>query len=233
MKTFSRLTFLMTMTVAIVGCSKDDDAPETSIVNNNLSVTIPNVPAEVVNVKLFVDCTIEGEWIWDKDTQTLRLETTFIEGEEIASGNYSGGKLTMNLPATVDNRYLEPMIENIEAPVGMSVSNRDCKGIGGCLVGYDKDGNALGWFFYGKFDEENEEVLAAGICYVDSDAIITGETPFGELIKGTATYDCNFKKGWNFLYIIFSFDEEKGLLTKTTTSNPGGLIWIFAEFVNS
>ena len=225
MKTFSRLIFLMAMTVAIVGCSKDDYTPETSIVNNNLSATIPNVPSEVVNVKLFIDCTIEGEWIWDKDTQTLRLKTTFIEGEEIASGNYSGGKLTMNLPATIDNKYLEPMIDNIEVPDGMSVSNRDCKGIGGCLVGYDKDGNALGWFFYGKFDEENEEVLAAGICYVDSDAIITGKTTFGELIKGTATYDCNFKKGWNFMYIIISVDEkEECLLTKTTTSNPGGIL---------
>ena len=232
MRYLSKLFFLtaMSMTVAIVGCDKDDDdAPETSIVNNNISVTVPNVPPEVKNVKLLVDCTINLDWVVDEETGEGGFKTN-ITGEEIEIGFYSGSKLTIDLPETLDNQFLDMTIKNIEVPDGISVSNCDSKGIGGFLVGYDNDGNQVGWFFYGKFDEEKERFLMAMLSYIDSDVIITGETTIGELIKAKAIYDCNLKKGWNFLYILFSGDEENGLVTRTTTSNPGGLVWIFEKF---
>jgi len=214
----------------MVGCDKGDDAPETSIVNNNISVTVPDVDPQVENVKLLVDCTIHLDWVVDEQTGEGKF-TTSVTGQEIANGSFSGGKLTMNLPATVNDEYLESMYENAEVPAGISVSNSGAKGTGGFLVGYDKDGNMLGWFFYGKFDEEKEEFLMAALTYVDSDVLITGKTPIeSEYIKATAIFDCNFKKGWNFMYVIFSGDEEVDLVTKTTTSNPGGLVWIFEKF---
>ena len=233
MKHFSRLFFFaaVAITIAMVGCSKDDDAPATSIVDNNISVTVPNVDSKVEVVKLLVDCELEVNWAFDEETGKGKFVTTVMGGEVIASGSYAGGKLTMNLPATVENKYLEPMYENAEVPAGVSVSNRDSKGIGGFLVGYDKDDNAVGWFFYGKLDEEKEEFVIAALTYVDSDVIITGKTSIAdEFIKATATFDCNFKKGWNFMYVLFSGDEKEGLVTRTTTSNPGGLVWVFRKF---
>jgi len=234
MRNLSRLVFLaaMTVTVVMVGCNKDkdDDAPATSIVKNNISVTVPDVDPQVENVKLLVDCTIHLNWVVDEQTGEGKF-TTNVTGQEIARGSFSGGKLTMNLPETVANEYLVSIYENAEVPAGISVSNSSAKGIGGFLVGYDRDENTLGWFFYGKYDRKKEEFLMAALTYVDNDVLITGKTSiYDEYIKATAIFDCNFMKGWNFMYVIFSGDDEVDLVTKTTTTNPGGLVWLFEKF---
>ena len=232
MKTFSKLVFwaAITMTIAIVSCGKDDDAPATSIVDNNLSATVSNVDPSIEVVKLLVDCELEMNWVLDEETGENKLVTTVMGGQIIASGSYAGGKLTMNLPATVSDEYLEPIFEDDEVPAGVSVSNLNTKGIGGFLVGYDKDNNAIGWFFYGKLDYEKEEAVIAALAYVDSDAIVTGKTTNNDVFKVTATFDYNLKKGWNFMYVLFSGDEKDGLVIRTTTSNPGGMKWVFLKY---
>jgi len=228
-----RLIFFAVLAVsaAFASCDKDDDAPATSIVNNNISVTVSNVDADVENVKLLANSEISVNWVWDDETGKIVGSTTSVTGEEIARGSFSDGRLTMNLPATVDSRFLTPMYDDMEVPAGVSMSNNHVKGTGGVfLVGYDSDGNETGLFFYGKLDEATKQIIMAGLVYMDNDVIITGSFSNNEeIIKSTVIYDCNFKKGWNFMYVLLSGDGEGRLTGKTTTTNPGGLKWVYGK----
>ena len=222
---------VIALSAALTSCDKNDDAPATSIVNNNISVTVSDVDAEVENVKLLTDCTIDVDWVWDEENRKIVGTTTSVTGEEIARGVFSGGRLTMNLPETVENRYLKPMYDNMEVPDGVLMSNHNVKGTGGVfLVGYDKDNKETGLFFYGKFDEDAEQIIMAALVYVDNDVIITGSySNNDDMIKTTVSYDCNLKKGWNFMYVLLSGDGEGRLTGRTTTENPGGLKWVYGK----
>ena len=219
------------VSAAITSCDKNDNDPATSIVNNKISETVSEVDADVANVKLLVNSEINVDWVWDEEAGKIIGTTTSVTGEEIASGAFVNGRLTMNLPATVDSRFLTPMYDDMEVPAGVSMSNYHVKGTGGVfLVGYDSDGNETGLFFYGKLDEATKQIIMAALIYVDNDVIITGTySNNDEIIKSTVTYDCNFKKGWNFMYILLSGDGEGRLTGRTTTKNPGGLKWVFGK----
>ena len=216
---------------AITSCDKDGGDPATSIVNNNISVTVSDVDGEVENVKLLANSEINVDWVWDKEAGKIVGATTSVTGEEIARGTFSGGRLTMNLPATVDSKYLTPMYDDMEVPAGVSMSNYNVKGTGGVfLVGYDSDGNETGLFFYGKFDEKTEQIIMSALIYVDNDVIISGAySNNDEIIKSTVSYDCNLRKGWNFMYVLLSSDGEGRLIGRTTTENPGGLKWVYGK----
>ena len=225
------LIAVFAVSVVITSCDKGDNVPATSIVNNNISVTVSDVDPEVTNVKLLVNSEINIDWFWDEEAGKIIGTTTSVTGEEIASGSFINGKLSMNLPATVDSKCLTPMYDDMEVPAGVSMSNNNVEGTGGVfLVGYDKDENVSGLFFYGKLDEKTRQIIMAALIYVDNDVIITGTySNNDEIIKSTITYDCNFKKGWNFMYVLISGDGEGRLIGRTTTENPGGLKWVFGK----
>jgi hypothetical protein len=231
------LIVTIVMSAVFTACDNDDatpettKTPETSIVSNNISVAVSYIDAEVENVKLLVNSEINVDWVLDEETGMIIGSTTTVTGEEIARGSFSGGILTMNLPATVDNKYLQPMFDDMEVPAGVSMSNSNTKGTGGVfLVGYDRNGNETGLFFYGKLDEETKQIIMAALAYVDNDLIITGSFSDDDgIIKSTISYDCNFRKGWNFMYVLLSSDGEGRLIGRTTTENPGGLKWVYGK----
>ena len=146
-------------------------------------------------------------------------------GKEIAKGSYTGGKFSLNLPATVEDKYLESIEEYEEYPASISVSDRKAKGTVLAIVGY-KSGKQIGDFYNEKYleTETSHSYYDVEYIYVDRNLTITGTETDED--GDTYKYSVNMKKGWNLVYYVRTSDEDS-YTRETTTKAQSGLKWFF------
>ncbi|MDR0385988.1 MAG: hypothetical protein LBH60_07915 [Prevotellaceae bacterium] len=139
----------------------------------------------------------------------------------VATVPYSNGVFTLNLPESVDARYLEAMFYDDLPPSGVTVSNRNAKGASVDLEAYKSDNNA-GYIYCATGAD-----WVGRLVYMDADVSITGsysETAYGIEYTYTSKYNIRFERGWNMVY---EKKTEKGTVTEyeITTTAPAGLKW--------
>lgn len=156
------------------------------------------------------------------------------EPEVLATADYNNGKITINLPSNVADKFL---LFNVGTSSSLSVNNPNARGTEEISIRGYKGNKRVCSFYYEKEDETSG---AEGfLFYVNSAFSITGtETDTDDkdityLREHKYTYSINAKRGWNMFYYI----EYEGITTPTengikkaykselTTTNPGGLKW--------
>jgi len=154
---------------------------------------------------------------------------------ELASGTYTNGGFSINLPSVENNLLSTLFDEEDEEDVvfDLKISNKSVKG-GSADLGAYKDESAVGYFWYGKM--KGDECVAEGmLVYVNGDVTIKGTVTYrddydDEIYTRIAKYNVSLKKGWNYMFA--TGDESKDGKTYTitiTTSNPGGMQWYFED----
>jgi len=206
--------FLLAL-IVIVGCRKDNELPSSSVsVINAVVSNGNNYNEKIAVVKLLVDT----ESIYDPDRQVM-----IWQGVEVAKGDYRNGGFVINLPDDIDN--IKPF--DLELPTEAKISNMNVKYANSRFIAFNKDDEQLGYFycFYLYMGEETLTMNEGGVLYFDRDFTITGSgTDDGERWSIT----CNFKKGWNFLYIIRGGTSDGILPVRMTTSKPDiTMFWSF------
>jgi hypothetical protein len=123
------------------------------------------------------------------DTVKVVIEIEIEDGVVVYSAPYTNGGFTLNLPESVDNKYLEKIGEEMSG--GFNVSNANVKGCAAILAAY-KSGSVVGSFYHGT------KIFPGALMYVDDALTVTGSQDEGE---GMAiTYNLSLKKGWNMVY---------------------------------
>jgi hypothetical protein len=137
-------------------------------------------------------------------------------------GTMDNGKITFNLPQTVDSRFL---MKIDDTPNGL-----DVEPLGVEVWFYtdpfwlvDNNGNHIGDIEYEK--TEGKEIHKISYFYFSEDTKINGFTP-----DGKGEYRIDAKKGWNGIYWPTNMDSESGLATTDLSKAPNGLAWLLWEW---
>ncbi|MDR2146671.1 MAG: hypothetical protein LBE91_09475 [Tannerella sp.] len=175
----------------------------------------------------------------------------------LAETDYAGGGFTLQLPETVDDRYLSPMEDyadilekSLSELVGFSLkfnaelSEEDVNGTVAAIEAH-RSGDKEGDFFYMTLTE-NESVtrytmtIAEGIfMYSDKSCKITGSSSEDRLIDGIEAWintaaNASLRKGWNILYLTETVEASRvtQIITVTMTissDEPAGMKWYFED----
>ena len=181
----------------------------------------------------YIDAVVENGSVFDSriDKVVVYTQTNY----QAAVAVYENGRFTIDLPETIESRYLREVFT--EQP-GLQVSSRDAMGIGVRLFAYQSD-NRVGEFFYAKSTGIPTEAL---FVYVDRDVRITGRqltewdnTHFpnpNPIIFFTHInyHEISLKRGWNIIYFNETSSQEGQRITTTeviNTRTPEGLRWHF------
>jgi hypothetical protein len=203
--------------VALCSCSKDDDE-ENDNGNSGNSVIQNNTLVAVVENGASFNETI------DSVKAVIYSET----GGEItlAQGAYVNDGFTINLPESVDARYLRNINSFVDyeenVPKDVTVSNSDAKF--GYVSLYAYKYSDVGEFYQATEDEEwdNDEEL----IYADRDVYIIGsDTDYLDKYK----YNVYLKKGWNIIYYK-STQNNNSREIECTTQVPAGAKWYFYDY---
>ncbi|MDR3351304.1 MAG: DUF4595 domain-containing protein [Prevotellaceae bacterium] len=197
-------TLMIAAVMVFAGCSKDsdggDDIGSSPIPNNTITVVVEN----------------GSSYSGQIDVVKLMMYSAAPD-YEITSLSYAGGSFTVNLPASVEDKYLL----GFDVPSGVTISNRNVKERPAYFEAW-KSGQPVGHIYHG-FGASN----AGGyLLYVDGDVSITGT---GARNGYSTEYRVNAKKGWNMVY---ESDESTGVRLITTEA-PAGAKWYFLEDVES
>jgi hypothetical protein len=158
--------------VAICSCNKDEDENGGNglITNNTITVAVEN-----------------GNKYNDLiDVVKVEMDDEDDNAHEIASAEYSNGGYTLKLPASVSDRNLIGIDEDI--PDGVKVSNASVK-LGWTSTYAYQSGDVVGRFYHGTSGCEGELVYASG------DLTITGSTTITDEMTYTMKYNVKLKKG--------------------------------------
>jgi hypothetical protein len=144
----------------------------------------------------------------------------------IDAGTVTAGKLTLNLPVTLDARYLELFHDTPET--WLTVSPSDVKVYWGRISLWN--GDVSNRLYYHKETENSEDIIL--YVYSSTKATIQG-TNSGEEngSSWSETYQLNLNAGWNRVYGR-EIDTGTGFAETYTTDwsgVPSGLRWEIAE----
>ena len=190
---------------AFTSCNKDGD--------ENVGSVIDKITANV-----------EGGAKYNGVITKVKLGTGNRDEKEevLATGNWSNGGFTIELPKTVDAKYLEPMFDEDNIPPTVTISNKDAKFCETWIIGYDKDDKYVDGFIYGNKNKEVNTHYWAEYIYADSDINISG------------TYEdrvlsISLKKGWNVTYTTMSCKREDEItrctMERFLSTTVSGMKW--------
>ena len=189
---------------------------------------------EDMTVSMTVSGTLEfGERYNDEFTKVVIVvrEPTDMGGiigfnrVELARGTYTNGAFSIELPAKIDEKYLQSLLTE-DMPPKFKVSDKKVKtGIFSISISSFKDmedlpdtpGMGVGQIYkeyeliYAKSDDES--TVEAMLYYADRKCSITG-------IIGDDVFSVNLKKGWNFLY-----ETKTESINEYSTNPVSGLKW--------
>jgi hypothetical protein len=144
----------------------------------------------------------------------------------LVTGGYEKGKFKLNLPKSVDEEYLSPM-SIFDMLGGFTVSNPDAMHAMVAVQALDEDGEFLGAF---APMDMNKQSLA---FYVYCDASCSVKGSIEEEAQGMnveLSYNCSFKKGWNFMYISVKESNTEASVSCTTSKLSGANYkWTFVD----
>jgi len=212
MKRYYFSLFLMSVIFAavITSCEKDDTAVGLTI-SGNLEFS-EKYNDEFTKVVIVV-------------REPMDMGTIVFKRVELARGTYSNGIFSIELPANIDEKYLQTLFTE-DMPPKFKISDKKVKtGIFSISISSFKDmedlpdipGVGMGQLYkeyeliYAKSDEQS--TTEALLYYADRKCSITGTI-------GDDVFDVNLKKGWNFLY-----KTENELINKYSTKPVSGLKW--------
>lgn len=207
-KSILNIGLLLTISLAVVNftsCNNDEpDRPDTTVTEIR-ATNITGNTSGVETVKLI------GDWMYRDDEFIIYT---------ISQAPFVNNGFTLNLPATLDDRFLFPMWGEEEAEEGVTISDKEAKIFVAIeFFGFDSAGNPIGDF---AFIAESDEIsYIAAWLYADRNFSMTGEID-GERV------DMSFRKGWNIMYS--AFNETEGLFS--TTQKPAGVEfeWSFYRY---
>lgn len=232
-RTFFCLIITAAMFAAVISsCKKDSDSNGNgngnSNGNGNNSITI----------------SVENGSAYSSEIDKVKLEAfdvTLQKEVALATVDYGNGTFTVNLPATVDAKYMYSIGYISE---GITVSNNKAKAVNVNISAYKED-EFKGTFYFGKVIDAEKNLRVDGyLAYVDSYVTITGtctksHEAEGNIFEYVEIYTESLKKGWNFMYNIVDVEPQvvgnKTTITiKHTTTDPGGMKWytpnLFIEY---
>jgi len=217
--------------IVLTGCNKNDNSSGGGAISTNV---------KVVNGSSYSFDKVKAVMYYGNDYEYVVDET-----------NYSNGGFSINLPATIDNTYLLPVIDVDEDDQSLSwatVSDNTAVGNGINIEGYES-GSYMGDFYYGTASQNQTSTsisvyMSEGTyIYVDKNVTITGSTTETDVSDGLtvnvkSTINATLKKGWNIMYytISISANGNDGIANGTlsiTTKDPGGLKWYYEDDYNN
>ncbi|MDR2888014.1 MAG: hypothetical protein LBV26_08480 [Bacteroidales bacterium] len=198
---------VLTACMVFTGCKKDDDDKGAAI-SGNLDITLEGVTDQIDEVRMLA-------WTGDE------------KSEQIATAKVTNGNLSITLPDVAPAGTLGTL-GNMTA--GITVSDPALKSCNTEFIAY-KNGNQVGYIYYGKTDGENETEVS--IIYADRDCSISGTYTDTEDKYIDQYNNFNLKKGWNYIvYIEKGKDSSGNDVVESTTSLPSGLKWYFEGYGN-
>lgn len=207
--------------VVFNSCEKDDDKDGGTNYGTASKITATNVingTTQIITVKAL------AYWeIGDEDSGS----------DIIAQAPYQNNGFTLELPATLEAKYLETDAYDLE---GVSVSDRNFKSyFFDDVYGYNEGDVQIGYFYLEEENDDNEHYTSW--MYVDRDVTIKGESneidvEYNE--EHIDKFDLTLNKGWNLVYDSYTYSYENGrdVFSCTITSNkPSGInyTWNFYD----
>jgi hypothetical protein len=220
----------------LTSCKKENDSPA-----GNSSITS-------------IDAKVEDGAKYNSEFDKVKAvmysgEDDFIAGES----KYSNGGFRIQLPATVNPKYLSPIVDEKDL-IGswMKISDKTVLLGGINLEAYDPSGDYLGDFYYmnSSFDLSTNKTgtvltlwdYEGAVVYCDKDVKLTGSTEEEETMEGSTVKlkvkaNAALKKGWNFIYMTMdiTIKANGGTVTSSTgtvsiiTSKPDGMKWYYED----
>lgn len=184
-------------------CNKDKDKDKdggesslTQLVISDVVTEFPDMLLRTDSIKLIV---------WDTDNQTNVV---------LSSAAYTDGKATLNLPASLDDKFLGKLEGDPKqfAFNRSNMSNPDVKGGGVSLRS-----SSYGTFYHGTTDKK----WRGNLIYINGNLTVTGTATIDDG-KYTLKYSIDAKKGWNIFY--WQDDDNPA---EITTQPPTGAKWIW------
>lgn len=207
---FSFVLFLSVLSASFTACNKDDDDGDSSTVGSKITATVSGVGSGQV------------------DTVVLYY-SAHATYELIAKAAFKNNGFTMELPETLPSRYLETLKNDM--PAGVAISDASAKGCFNTSIRALKNDSFVGDIEYLNFSGKEEDYKTGAayveLVFVDRDVTITGTDTNDDY---TQQYNCNLKKGWNYIADVYKGeDSNKKDIYEATTSLPGGLKWYFSS----
>jgi hypothetical protein len=228
----------LSVSAALTSCDKDNkdkDGDEgggaSGLSGNKLSVS-------VVNGSKYSSAITQVKVVVYDPTATFGPDHV-----ELASALYGKGSFTLNLPETLNAKYLEAF----NFGDGANVSNPNAKITNQVGIRPYNGNNALDDedLEYVKIIDKNKGKYVLGyLIYTDSNVTVSGTgthtyndyddygEPTGETWTETWNYSSfNLKTGWNMVF--YTRDESAGFTATASTTDPGGLKWYLDDDVEA
>ena len=204
------------ISAAFVSCNKDDDDGGNTATSITAKIDNASEFSDVKKVKIMAEYYENNTW----------------KEYALAEADFKDGGFTINLPATVDAKYLEPYDEE-EMPQEINVSNTNAKTLWIWSVkGFNSADEQIARFWCGKEDSNSDTSM--NWLYTDSDVNISGTNTSTEeeddvVYEFTVIYSLVLKKGWNVVYDTYSQTKQGNKYIEkyeAKSSAVSGLKWI-------
>jgi len=183
-----------------VSCNRDVDEPTSGAFDGRITATVVN-GSQLNGIVSTVRLVYFEDWGGDVT---------------LATGTFSNGGFSLNLPEAVPSRYLFNIEEIFGGEISDTRTNITFIGIDGgplSLMGYNREGFPIGQF--NRIDRAYSATMWAIYIYVDRGVRITGSDDWSDFDNISLT------RGWNIMY---TNPNSGGIIT---TKDPGGLRWFF------
>ena len=219
MKKFCLFSMMLCLSACLVftSCDKDKD-------NENPSGgAVSKIEGTVVNGDDYDVDVIKG-------LVEYSVGTTWSE-VEIASSDFISNKFSIDLPATLDDKYLELFSNDFK---GANLSDENVKSVFLNLDGY-KSNKYVEYLDYVRMPDISATKITfyySVYMYVDRDVNVTGTNVVGESsYEYTEKFNMNLKKGWNLMYMTDVYErisEDDYINIENYTTTPiSGYKWYF------
>ena len=212
--------------LVFTSCDKDKDNENPSggtvskiegTVVNGSDYDVDAIIGLVEGERYFVETGYGGYWTRDE--------------VEITSSNFSNNKFSIDLPATLDDKYLELFSNDFK---GANLSDENVKSVFLNLDGY-KSNKYVEYLDYVRMPDISATKITfyySVYMYVDRDVNVTGTNVVGESsYEYTEKFNMNLKKGWNLMYMTDVYErisEDDVINTENYTTTPiSGYKWYF------
>ena len=137
---------------------------------------------------------------------------------ELASGNYANGGFTMTLPETLDDKFLENILDSEFGDMGTAnpTNAKICAIHKSEFEAYSSNGTNVGYFFHGSYYDP--EIWALYV-YADREVSVTAD-------ESDFLMTMSLKKGWNVVYVWYD-DDDNHFISTTMPSIFQGMLWKF------
>ena len=174
-----------------------------------------NEPPDVPNTDFKITAKVENGSAYNSSIKRVRAVIYYGNNDDdeyvLTSANYTDGGFTLNLPASVNSRYLT---SNGSANLAII----DLEGFSSSSGSYNFN-HYVDDFIYGKIDLNAYSATIVYYMYADRDVTIKNS-------DNKTSFNMSLKKGWNMVYSTILLS---GSYTTFETVGVSGLRWYASE----